>query len=76
MSRIKLLVSVDRKDHRRIAAALRLAGLEVMSEHPRLGVITGAAEERAVGRLRHVGGVLSVERDMEFQLAPPSNPIQ
>jgi hypothetical protein len=77
MARIKLLVSVDRtKDAHRIAAELRTAGLEVTSEHPRLGVIAGAADEGMLRRLRHVRGVLSVERELDFYLAPPTSPIQ
>jgi hypothetical protein len=77
MPMINLLVSVDRtKDPHRIAADLRSAGLQVTREMPIIGVIAGTAEERTVGILQRVGGVVSVEREREYQFAPSTSPIQ
>jgi hypothetical protein len=74
---INLLVATDRtKDQRRIAADLRSAGLHITRELPRIGVITGSADEHTVGRLRDVGGVLKVEAEWEYRFPSPSSPVQ
>lgn len=68
MSFIKLLVSIDpKRDTERVATDLRLAGLRVTREFPEFSLIAGSAEERAIARLREVGGVISVEPDFKLR---------
>ena len=77
MRMINVLIAVDRtKDTNRIAAALRSAGLQITRHLPRTGVIAGSAAESTLGRLRLVGGVLSVEREREHRFPPSASQVQ
>ena len=76
MQKIPILVSVDRSSSDTIVDQLRSAGLTVARAMPRLGVVSGSADEQALEAIRHVGGVLNVERAGNIQLAPPDSPIQ
>jgi ABC-type hemin transport system substrate-binding protein len=76
MEKVPVLVSVDRKSNNTIVDQLRSAGLDVARAMPRLGVVSGSADEQAMEAIRRVGGVLHVERAGGIQLTPPDSPIQ
>jgi len=76
MDKVQLLVSVDRNNNDAVVDKLRSAGLDVTRAMPRLGVVSGSADEQAMEAIRQVGGVLNVERAEGFQIAAPDSPVQ
>jgi len=52
---------------RKVAAALRRAGLSVRQVLPVAGIITGSAADRRLPALRAVPGVAAVEPDQEMK---------
>jgi hypothetical protein len=72
-----VLVSVDDAALGRfdaVVAALERAGLRVTRTLPRLGTVTGTAEDPAA--LEAVDGVAAVERGRTVRLPPPDAPVQ
>jgi hypothetical protein len=75
--RMNFTVSLDRsRDIEQVVKELRSVGLVVQRELPRIGVVSGSADECAVSAIRHVGGVISVEPEGFVQIAPPSSSVQ
>ncbi|MGK7873500.1 MAG: ketohydroxyglutarate aldolase [Xenococcaceae cyanobacterium] len=79
MSKVNLSVSVDDEHMERIlevAQGLQSAGMNVEQVMDKLGVITGSCDSEKVEALSQVKGALYVERQQEYQLAPPEEDIQ
>jgi hypothetical protein len=53
-----------------LAARLQQAGFQVNLQLDATGVITGAADEAIVPRIRSMDGVRSIEEEQVFQLPP------
>ena len=71
-----LIVTVS-KDHNinNGARDLKAAGLEVEEKLDAVGIVTGKAHAKSVGRLRKVRGVIDVSPDHEVDVGPPGAPI-
>lgn len=72
---INILVSVDeqyRKELNNITQELKSAGMTVAEVFSGSGVIAGAASGDALGKLRSVQGVASVEEEPTFEAQWPS----
>ena len=79
MSKVRLLVSVKDEHLDRIlevAQSLESAGMKIEQVMDKLGVITGSCESEKVEDLYQVEGASNVEREREYQLAPPDSDIQ
>src|SRR6516225_8767113 len=71
-----LIVTVS-KNHNinNVARDLKAAGLEVEEKLDAVGIVTGKAHAKSVGRLRKVRGVVDVSPDHEVNIGPPDAPI-
>ena len=58
----------------KIRSELEAAGFRVEEALEAIGVITGTADEKVIGKLRHVEDVVSVEQDQEIDIGPPDGP--
>lgn len=78
MARIPLKVVVD-EDHisqtEKLSRTAALAGLDVESVIPEIGVIYGSGEESLIDTLSQVEGVQNVDRESAFQLPPMSESV-
>ena len=70
-----LIVTVS-KDHNinNVARDLKAAGLEVEEKLDAVGIVTGKAHAKSVGRLRKVRGVVDVSPDHKVDIGPPDAP--
>jgi hypothetical protein len=59
---------------RDIAKDLRAAGLKSVKALDQVGIITGAADDAAVAKLRKVRGVADVSPDAAVDVGPPDSP--
>jgi hypothetical protein len=76
---VTVVVSVadDRLDElAEVVAELRRAGLRVDEVLDTVGMVTGTVDEDAVSALGSVPGVIEVERQRAYQVAPPESDIQ
>lgn len=79
MSQINLSITVDDahlKQILEVAQALKSAGMNVEQVMDAVGVITGSCDEQEVETLSQVEGVLNVEPQQDYQLAPPNADVQ
>ena len=63
-------------DAERTASELRNRGLTVDNVMGEIGIISGAADDAAVARLREAAGVLDVSESGSVQLPPPDSDVQ
>lgn len=76
---LEVLVSVEAEEPAEIsgiADQLAAAGLDVKNVHDAISVITGVCDESSVRTLSQVPGVLDVERQRTFRIAPPDSDVQ
>ena len=76
---LEVLVSVEPEEPAEIsniADQLAAAGLNVQNVHDAISVITGVCDESSVRSLSQVPGVLDVERQRTFRIAPPDSDVQ
>lgn len=59
-----------------VVAGLRRAGLEVGEVLDAAGLVTGTVDEDAIEALCAVPGVVDVERQGDYQIAPPDSDVQ
>jgi hypothetical protein len=59
-----------------IVRGLQARGMQVDQVLGSLGIITGSAPEEALGALRSVDGVASVDEQLTHRIPPPDSPIQ
>lgn len=76
MSKVKIVVTVDRNNTGKVADRLRAAGVTVTNEMDHIGILSALADEHSLLQVENVPGVLNVEPDRAFQIAPPSRAIQ
>ncbi|NET38507.1 MAG: ketohydroxyglutarate aldolase [Cyanothece sp. SIO1E1] len=79
MSKIKLLVSIDDEHLEQILDViqdLQAAGMQVDQIMDKLGIVTGSCDSTKVDALSQVAGVLEVEPEQGYQIAPPDSDIQ
>ncbi|MGH3432980.1 MAG: hypothetical protein ACRDQB_09115, partial [Thermocrispum sp.] len=75
----QVLISVDTDEPDQlsdIAARLSAAGLDVAAVHDAISVITGTVDEDAITALQQIPGVLDVERQRSYRIAPPGSDVQ
>jgi len=75
MSRVEVIVAVDAKNEQEFHALASTAESVGLQIHPTgrmvgVGVLAGAIDAAAIGRLKSLPGVLSVETSRTFQLPP------
>ncbi len=58
-----------------VSKDIRAAGLEVKDVLKEIGSITGAADPRALEKLRAVRGVADVSEDQSVDIGPPDSPV-
>ncbi|MET7293121.1 hypothetical protein ABZS79_13450 [Streptomyces griseoloalbus] len=73
---VGVILSVAPDRFTRTVKAARRAGLNVTSEQPLLGSLSGTVAENRIPALTAVDGVLSVDRDRPVSLRPPDAPGQ
>lgn len=59
-----------------VAQELRAAGFHVERDLSSLGVLTGYIDSAKLASLDRIQGVEAVQREREFQIAPPDSPVQ
>lgn len=74
---VSVTVGDDGRDHLdAVVASLRACGMDVERVLGTVGVVTGSVPADAVGALRGVAGVASVDEQLGYQLPPPDASIQ
>ena len=77
MAKVSVTVGDDGRDHLdAVVQGLRAHGMDVEQVLGTVGIITGSASADALGALRGVEGVLSVDEQLGYQLPPPDAPVQ
>jgi hypothetical protein len=77
MTHVSVTVGDDLKDSLDgVVESLRARGMQVGQVLASLGIITGEAPADALGALRGVEGVRSVDEEMTYQVAPPDADVQ
>ena len=75
----RITVSVDDEhlgDLDEVADKLRAAGMTVEQVLGSVGIITGSASSDCLAALEQLPGVVSIEAERSFQIAPPDAEIQ
>ena len=77
MTKVSVTVGDDGREHLdAVVRALRARGMDVEQVLGGVGIITGSASADALGALRGVEGVRSVDEQLGYQLPPPDAPVQ
>ena len=79
MSDVRLLVSVEDEYLDRMFSLvenLQNKGMKVEQVMEKLGIIVGYCSLQQIEKISKIPGILNVERDREYQLAPPDSKIQ
>ena len=72
---MKLVVTLTgRRSLAAICSELEAAGFKIEQTLDSIGVLTGTADQQAIGKLRDVDGVESVEQEQEIDIGPPDGP--
>ncbi|MCC3649927.1 hypothetical protein LIX60_00135 [Streptomyces sp. S07_1.15] len=73
---VPVVVAIDPGRFPEVVRALREAGLEVVSELPDLGSLTGTVRDDRLPGLESIDGVEAVERERGYRVPPPDSPVQ
>ena len=77
MVSVSVTVGDAARDHLdAVVQSLRACGMDVEHVLSTVGVVTGSVPSHALGALRGVEGVASVDEQLGYQLPPPDSPIQ
>ena len=77
MTHVSVTVGDDGQDHLdAVVQGLRACGMDIEQVLGTVGIITGTASADALGALRGVEGVASVDEQLGYQIPPPDAPIQ
>lgn len=77
MVSVSVTVGDDGRDHLdAVVQGLRSCGMDVERVLGTVGIVTGSVPADALGALRTVEGVASVDEQLGYQLPPPDSPIQ
>jgi hypothetical protein len=73
---LRVIVAVDPDRFDAVVAGLTQAGLAVEAEWPVTGTLAGTVTESLLPAVRAVDGVVSVEPEQTFRIAPPGSAVQ
>lgn len=78
-TKVQVLVSVD--DHHlpdihKVVKNCKAAGLSVEQTLDKIGTITGSISPGKLSALSKIAGIASVERTLDYEIAPPDSDVQ
>lgn len=76
MSKTLINVLVDLDQFEEAAEGVEGAGVEIVQRNPDVGTISGRVDSNRVAAIERVRGVIAVEGEREFSIAPPDSDLQ